>query len=106
MTSDGGVDEVSGRRRRAQRVRRRVRTWAGLRAANSLRSLGTTSSPRRSSCSSTVLSGSPAWSIRNRLALVVAHVVPELSVFSMTCCGEPTVSGVCEVNSSSEGPWP
>ena len=40
-------------------------TWAGLSAANSLRSTGTTSSPSRSSCSSTVFSGSPAWSIRN-----------------------------------------
>ena len=34
-------------------------------AANSLRRTGTTCSPRMSSCSSTVLSGSPAWSIRN-----------------------------------------
>src|SRR5699024_10921538 len=40
-------------------------TWAGFLAANSLRSTGTTSSPRMSSCSNTVLSGRPAWSIRN-----------------------------------------
>ena len=39
-------------------------TWAGLRAANSLRSTGTTSSPSRSSCSSTVFRGKPAWSSR------------------------------------------
>src|SRR5690606_28286773 len=40
-------------------------TSAGRPIANSLRSTGTTSSPRMSSCSSTVFSGSPAWSIRN-----------------------------------------
>ena len=40
-------------------------TCAGLSAANSLRSTGTTSPPRMSSCSRTVLSGSPAWSTRN-----------------------------------------
>ena len=33
--------------------------------ANSLRSTGTTSSPRMSSCSRTVFSGRPAWSMRN-----------------------------------------
>src|SRR5690606_19563250 len=40
-------------------------TCAGRRASNSLRSTGTTSSPRMSSCSSTVLRGRPAWSMRN-----------------------------------------
>ena len=50
------------------RVRRGVGasgTPAGRRLANSLRSTGTTSSPSMSSCSRTVFSGSPAWSIRN-----------------------------------------
>src|SRR5690625_2378247 len=40
-------------------------TCAGLSAASSVRRTGTTSSPSRSNCSSTVFSGSPAWSIRN-----------------------------------------
>ena len=40
-------------------------TWAGFSPANSRRSTGTTSSPSRSSCSSTVFSGRPAWSMRN-----------------------------------------
>ncbi|ABY23273.1 hypothetical protein RSal33209_1537 [Renibacterium salmoninarum ATCC 33209] len=39
-------------------------TCAGLRAANSLRKVGNTSSPKRSSCSNTVFSGKPAWSIK------------------------------------------
>ena len=40
-------------------------TPAGRSAANSLRSTGTTCSPRMSSCSRTVVSGRPAWSMRN-----------------------------------------
>ena len=40
-------------------------TSAGRFCASSLRSTGTTSPPRMSSCSSTVLSGRPAWSMRN-----------------------------------------
>lgn len=40
-------------------------TPGARRAANSRRSTGTTRSPSRSICSSTVFSGSPAWSMRN-----------------------------------------
>ena len=59
------------RRRAAPRRRRRGAcvgasgTSAGRRSRTPCRSTGTTSSPSMSSCSSTVFSGSPAWSIRN-----------------------------------------
>ena len=43
----------------------RVGASGSRRAASSLRSTGTTSPPSSSSCSSTVFSGSPAWSMRN-----------------------------------------
>ena len=46
-------------------------------AANSRRSTGTTSSPRMSSCSRTVLSGRPGVVHEEQLALVVADVVAE-----------------------------
>ena len=41
-----------------------------------------------------------------QLALVVADVVAEAGVRSMTSCGLPTVSGVICVKSSRLGPWP
>ena len=58
------VDRAPGRRDQ-RGVRRRLRHVRGLEGGELRRSTGTTSSPSMSSCSSTVFSGRPAWSIRN-----------------------------------------
>lgn len=41
-----------------------------------------------------------------QLTLIVAAHSRKLRVRSMTCWGDPTVSGVCVEKSSRLGPWP